>query len=218
VTIPLRESDLSTYARIRNAALQGFAATGVKATSIRDVAGAAGVSPGLVQHHFGTKAKLRKAVNEYVISVALETFAGLVAEDTEEAWLLVGDTVTGWVADNAVALRYLARGLSEGDPETTEIFGALIGVAQERWLDPLARSGALRGDVDRQWAAIHVFVFNLACVLFEPAISRQLPEPFFSPAELRRWNTATTELYRHALMSPAADMPEPSRRRRSGSS
>jgi AcrR family transcriptional regulator len=48
--MPALPSDLSTYARIRNAALEGFATRGVAATSIRDVATAAGVSPGLVQH------------------------------------------------------------------------------------------------------------------------------------------------------------------------
>jgi len=50
-TVRVPVSDLNAAARIRNAALEGFAANGVAATSIRDVAAAAGVSPGLVQHH-----------------------------------------------------------------------------------------------------------------------------------------------------------------------
>ena len=199
--MPVRRSDLSASARIRNAALEGFALRGVAATSIRDVATAAGVSPGLVQHHFGTKDGLRAAVNEYVIAVAVETFADLVSEDSPEAWQTMGDTVTAWVKDNAIALRYLARGLSEGDPDATKIFESLLEIAQDRWLAPLAEAGALRPGVDRDWAAIHVFVFNLACVLFEPAISHHLPESFFSPQQLQRWNVATTELYRHALIT-----------------
>jgi AcrR family transcriptional regulator len=186
----------------------------VAATSIRDVASAAGVSPGLVQHHFGTKAGLRAAVNRYVIEVAVETFAGLVSEDSQEAWATMGDTVTAWVRDNALGLRYLARGLSDGDADASTTFGALLEIAQEKWLEPLARSGALRPDVDRAWAAIHVFVFNLACVLFEPAISRQLPQPFFSPGQLERWNEATTALYRHALLKPSRTEPGASGRRR----
>lgn len=201
--MPVRELDLSAQARIRNAALRGFAAKGIAATSIRDVASAAGVSPGLVQHHFGTKAGLRAAVNEYVIGVAEETFANLVSEDTPEAWTAMGDTVTAWVGDNELGLRYLARALSEGDPDATEIFQTLLEFAQQKWLQPLAEAGRLRVDVDREWAAIHVLVFNLACVLFEPAISRQLPQPFFATEQLQRWNTATTDLYRLALTKPA---------------
>jgi AcrR family transcriptional regulator len=198
--LPVRSTDLSTSARIRNAALEGFAERGVRGTSIRDVASTAGVSAGLVQHHFGTKAGLREAVDEYVIAVAIETFENLVGGDSdEEAWQAMGDTTTAWVRDNAVAVRYVARGLSEGDPGAAKIFAALVQVARSSWLAPLADQGALHSDVDRDWAAIHVIVFNLASVLLEPAISRELPAPFFTPEQLQRWNVATTELYRRGL-------------------
>lgn len=201
-----RTPDQSAYARIRNAALEEFAAKGFAGTSIRDVAAAAGVSPGLVQHHFSTKAGLRDAVNEYVIAVAVETFREIVPEGGDvgaEAWAAMGDTTTAWVRDNAVALRYLARALAEGDAEASRIFETLIEVARTAWLAPLARGGTLRPDADQDWAAIHVVVFNLACVLLESTISRHLGEPFFGPGQLRRWNTATTELYRHGLTRPA---------------
>ncbi len=202
--VPVRPSDLSTYARIRNAALEGFASKGVDSTSIRDVAAAAGVSPGLVQHHFGTKAGLRDAVNEYVIAVAGETFEDLIrVGEKAEVWAGMGDTVTAWVRDNAIAVRYVARALAEGDPGASRIFDVLVEIARTNWLAPLARSGALDRDVDQGWAAIHVIVFNLASVLLEPAISRQLPEPFFTPEQLQRWNAATTELYRRGLTRSA---------------
>src|SRR3989442_8290525 len=68
------DSDLTAAARIREAALRLFAARGVSGASIRDVAKAAGVSPGLVQHHFRSKARLRRAVEESVIRRATEAF------------------------------------------------------------------------------------------------------------------------------------------------
>jgi AcrR family transcriptional regulator len=202
VVLPVRPSDLSTYARIRNAALEGFATKGVEATSIRDVAAAAGVSPGLVQHHFGTKARLRQAVNDYVIEVAADTFRGLV--DRTDGWPAMGDRVTAWVRDNALALRYLARGLTEGDPEASRIFDALVELVRQHGVAALDREGTLDPDVDREWAAMHVIVFNLACVLLEPAISRQLAEPFFTPEALKRWNRATTELYLRGFTKPGS--------------
>lgn len=73
------DSDLTTFARIRNAALAGFASDGVAATSIRDVARAAGVSPGLVQHHFPTKAALGQAVNDDVAAIAIDAFRDVPA-------------------------------------------------------------------------------------------------------------------------------------------
>ena len=56
------QTDLTPAARIRDAALARFARDGLADTSIRDVARTAGLSPGLVQHHFKTKANLRDAV------------------------------------------------------------------------------------------------------------------------------------------------------------
>lgn len=210
--MPVRPSDLSAYARIRNAALEGFASQGFAATSIRGVAAAAGVSPGLVQHHFGTKVGLRDAVNEYVIAVAVETFQNLVRDgDDAEAWTVMGDTTTAWVRDNALALRYLARTLAEGDAEASRIFDALVEIARTNWLAPLTRMGLLRPDADQGWAALHVVVFNLASVLFESAISRHLPEPLLDSEQLQRWNTATTELYRHGLSRPGPSSGERAR-------
>ncbi|MFJ1767587.1 TetR/AcrR family transcriptional regulator [Amycolatopsis sp. NPDC088138] len=198
--IPARQSDLSTYARIRNAALEGFAARGVASTSIRDVAAAAGVSPGLVQHHFGTKAHLREAVDEYILDVMAEFSRELASRsEGDEAWPGLGDATTAWVRDNALALRYLARAMIDGDPAAARAFDALVGIARTSWLAPLDRAGALRPEADRDWAAIHAAVFNLASVLLEPAISRQLPEPFYAPAQLDRWNVATVDLYRNGL-------------------
>ena len=212
--LPVRQADLSTYARIRNAALQGFAANGVAATSIRDVAGAAQVSPGLVQHHFATKAGLREAVDQYVIAVTTETFQDMLGRSERgDAWSTMGDAVTEWVSENLIALRYVARGLAEGDPEAQRVFDALIEVARSYWLAALREAGALREDVDEDWAAIHAIVFNLASVLFAPAIERHLPEPFSTPAQIARWNSATTDLYRRGV-SPSAPAARKARRRR----
>ena len=72
-----RTSDLTAYARIRDASLELFADRGVPATSIRDIAAAAGVSGGLVQHHFGTKAGLRDAINDHVVAIAADAFSDL---------------------------------------------------------------------------------------------------------------------------------------------
>jgi AcrR family transcriptional regulator len=59
--------DLTTKARIRNAALELFAAEGVSAVSMRAVATRAGVAVGLVQHHFKTKDGLRAAVEQHIV-------------------------------------------------------------------------------------------------------------------------------------------------------
>lgn len=78
-----RPEDLTGRARIRDAALLEFADHGMKGATIRGIAKAAGVSPALVQHHFGTKEALRRACDAYVIEsireIKREALAGGMA-------------------------------------------------------------------------------------------------------------------------------------------
>lgn len=58
--------DLTARARLRNAAIEVFALRGF-AASVRDIAAHAGVSAGLVTHHFGSKLKLREECDAEVL-------------------------------------------------------------------------------------------------------------------------------------------------------
>lgn len=64
--------DLTARARIRDAALTRFGADGF-GVSVRAIAEEAGVSPGLVIHHFGSKDKLRAACDEHVLRITADT-------------------------------------------------------------------------------------------------------------------------------------------------
>jgi AcrR family transcriptional regulator len=192
-------SDLSSSARIRNAALERFAEEGIAHTSIRDVAKAAGLSPGLVQHHFKTKANLRDAVNDHVTAMVVDAFGDFTEiEGADDPIQAAGDRITAFVADHPTAMRYLGRALVEGDTAARRVFDAFVAVILAG-LERLAARRALHPDLDREWAAMHLVTFNLATLLFEDAIGAHLPAPFFDPVELRRWNVATTELYRRGM-------------------
>jgi AcrR family transcriptional regulator len=193
----LGDEDLNSRARIRNAALIGFAEQGVAATSIRWVARQARVSPGLVQHLFPTKDALRDAVNEYVVSVAAESFRGLPTTGTPSAVMEnFGNRITDFVRGHPTELRYVARAIADGDEDAIRIFDAFVAIAESQW-QRVADAGLLVPDADIRWAVLHTIVMNLGTVLFEPAISRHLPAPFFSPEQLERWNLASQRLFRN---------------------
>jgi AcrR family transcriptional regulator len=178
--------------RIRDAALEGFARDGVAATSMRDVAAAAGVSPGLVQHYFPSKAALRGAVDAHVTEVAREALEvravdGDVIEDLAER-------LTALVADNFLALRYVARGVAEGDEAALAIFDTLTQLCRDQ-LGELQRRGMLRPDLDLDWAALHTVLINLGTVIMEPGVSDQLGRPFLTKRQVERWKVATTKLF-----------------------
>ena len=195
-------ADLTAVARIRNAALDGFARDGVAATSIRSVAEAAGVSPGLVQHHFPSKAALRIAVNEYVIRIAREAFADVPVEgDAAAIFEDFGDRITALVREHPTALRYVARAAAEGDPAALDLFDGFVAITEAQQ-GRLADAGLLEPSLDRTWAALHLVVFNLGTVMLEEAIDRHLPEPFRREQSLERWNDASTAFFRRALTRP----------------
>jgi len=193
----ISEEDLTAVARIRNAALEGFARDGVEATSIRDVARAANVSAGLVQHHFKTKAELQEAVNEHVMRVAGEAYEGFeeatAGASTPELLKEIGDRITVFVRDHRAALLYVIRSAAAGEEAGLVIFDAFLALVDAQ-AKQLAEEGTLRKDVDRLWLGLHVVIFNLGTVLLEPAIERHLPAALRTPAQLERWNEATTDL------------------------
>src|SRR5438874_13631853 len=113
------DSDLTTKARIREAAMKLFGADGVAASSLRAVARAAGVSPGLIVHHFGSKEGLIRAVDEAVvarINLALSevpldgSAAELIAQRTEIVAALLRSQPALWA--------YPGRPLSERSAPT----------------------------------------------------------------------------------------------------
>lgn len=185
--------DLTSYARIRNAALELFATRGTSATTIRDVAKAAGVSPGLVQHHFGTKDELRKAVDEYVLADALATITDLPS-DIEDRTAEFASRMGAVVRDRPYAVLYMARSASEGGDFGLAGFKAIVdfGVPQMQQMD---EAGQLVPALDYEWTVLQFLIFNLATVMFEPAISHALGEPLFTEEGRRRWNAAAESLF-----------------------
>jgi AcrR family transcriptional regulator len=195
VTAP---DDLTAQARIRNSALALFAERGAAKTSIRDVARAAGVSPGLVQHHFGTKAGLQQAVNDFVLADATAVLADLPTDSGERSAEFAA-RMAAVARERPGGILYFARLVSEGDEVGLEMFKGLVGSALPR-LREMEKAGQLTEGLDLEWAAIHVVMFNLASFLFEPAISKTLGEPLVSEDGLERWNRAATTMLTRAIV------------------
>jgi AcrR family transcriptional regulator len=199
------EQDLTAVARIRNAALEGFARDGVAGTSIRDVAKAANVSAGLVQHHFKTKEDLERAVNEYVIQIATEAYEGFeestASATTDELLCAMGERIAEFVSEYRSALLYVIRSAAQGEEAGLNIFDALLALIDAQ-VQRLADEGTLRDDVDRLWVGLHIVIFNLGTVLLEPAVDRHLAGSFRDSSELERWNRAAEDLMQHGVIKP----------------
>jgi TetR/AcrR family transcriptional regulator, regulator of cefoperazone and chloramphenicol sensitivity len=192
------ESDLTAKARIREAAMQLFAAEGVAASSLRGVARAADVSPGLVVHHFGSKLGLIRAVDEAVltrINLALsEVPIDGVADEVIEGRT---DVVAAFLRSQPVLCDYLGRALTERTEASAELFHRLFASAAKD--DRLIEAGVLRADTDPFWRAMHQVVLVIGPLLLRPLIERELGGDLLDEENATRWKRAQRDLLQHGL-------------------
>lgn len=117
--------DRTTKARIRDAAIERFAADGVAATSVRAIAAAAGVSPGLVIHHFGSKEELRNECDAHVARLIRDLKSQAMAAGAGFDPLAALRSQSG----GPPASKYLARTLVDGSPHVAELVDEIVNDA-----------------------------------------------------------------------------------------
>ncbi|MFV1960406.1 MAG: TetR/AcrR family transcriptional regulator [Acidimicrobiia bacterium] len=114
--------DLTTQARIRDAAIERFPRDGFIGTTVRAIAADAGVSPALVLHHFGSKDGLHRACDEYVVHMTTE----MKREAIETGTYRESGTIAAAYQLAEPALRYLAWTLGTGSETAARIFGDFV--------------------------------------------------------------------------------------------
>jgi AcrR family transcriptional regulator len=183
--------DLTARARIRDAAIRLFGERGIDGASIRDIAAEAGVSSGLVRHHFGSKEALRDACDRY----AKDRMIQIGAELTQEGDLTGLDPLVLHPIAFPLQL-YIVRSMMDGSETATALF--LEGVdAVEAWAsdygitprDPRGYAAAL--------AAIKLSVFIL-----RDQVSKALGEDITTPAGYNRIGQALMEVFTIPLLTP----------------
>ncbi len=107
------DGDLTAKAKIRNAALDLYAEHGEDRVSMRQIAAAAGVTVGLVQHHFKTKEGIRDAVDQLVVDYHASAIADAATPDggIAEVSALRDRAVSEMLEANPAVLNYLRRQL-----------------------------------------------------------------------------------------------------------
>jgi AcrR family transcriptional regulator len=180
--------DLTTRARIRDAALMQFAERGVKGATIKSIAEQAGVSPGLVQHHFGTKENLREACDAAVIEIfRRRTTRGAVSGEI---------TQPEFIADlydvSPPLLRYLARAAVDGGPAAAAVLDELAAGAEEflssTWPERFPPGSQRARDAAAVMCAMHTGV-----IMLQDHLSRQMGTNL--DADSTRFGLAMVDLY-----------------------
>lgn len=197
------DGDLTARAAIRNAALELFAAKGPDAATVREIAAAAGVSPALVLHHFGSKAGLREAVDAHVAE-ALEHLLEVGGTRDVAADLARGDgrSLAAAFAElfppGSPVPAYLRRLLLSSDPAGIALFRRWLA-ATEQLLDALGGLGLTAPSADPEVLAAFLLANDLAVVLLRDHIHDALGFDPLSPAGLRRWGDQVTSVYANGV-------------------
>ncbi len=189
--------DLTARARIRQAALAQFAEHGYERATIRGIAAAAGVSPGLVRHHFGSKQALREAVDHHVVQ-EIRRLNDEVATDSAR-----GDLGPSALSRQAIRpfQGYLARALMDGSTTIATLFDSLVEPT-EQWIALADNERTDPPFADRRTRAAVFTAMVLGVPLLHEHLSRVLGVDTLSPEGDRRVALALLDLYSHALVSP----------------
>lgn len=182
-----------------------FGSEGVAGSSLRAVARAAGVSPSLIVHHFGSKQGLIRAVDEDVLARIKLTLSEVPIEGAGAGLIEQrAEIVAAFLRSHPALCDYLGRALSERTEASAELFHRLFTAAARD--ERLIAEGVLRPDTDRFWRAMHQVILVVGPLLLRPLIERELGGELLAEENLARWTRARTDLLQHGLYArmPAA--------------
>jgi AcrR family transcriptional regulator len=188
--------DLTTAARIRDAAVRLVARSGWERVTLRQIAGEADVPVGLVHYHFGSKDGLRTACDDWVMQRV-----------GEEKDLVLG---RGPMPDlqNYAATRpeirplndYIAMCLRNGGRVAQHVFDGMVDTTVELLAEG-AEAGALRRYDDPRSAAILLVALGCGATLLGDHVARLFGgDDLLAPDVYRRYARTMIELFTHPML------------------
>ena len=165
-----------------------FADQGSGATSIRAVAEQAGVAPGLVSHHFGSKQGLRDACDDYV----LEYLREIIKQGVDEQGVADPDYLDRVYQGAADILRYVARALVDGSAGAAALFDSLVALTEEYLADHPSHGGTSQTDPRTQAAVI--VAMRLGVWVLHPHLLRAVGAETLTPQLMARLSAAVLDV------------------------
>lgn len=185
----MRSADLTTIARIREAAIEQFGQHGF-GVGLRTIAEAAGVSAALVIHHFGSKDGLRKACDDFVAEEIRNSKSAALQSNDPATWFAQLAEIESY----APLMAYLVRSMQTGGELAKTLWRKLIDNA-EGYLDEGVRAGTIRPSRDPHARARYLALAGGGAFL----LYLQMHE---TPMDLR----AVLRDYSHDMVLPALEV------------
>lgn len=183
--------DFTARARIRDAAIRLFTERGMEKTSVLDIAEAAGVSGGLIRHHFGSKDGLREACDTYVFDELLKFKEEVLAKGVANPGFL-----PTFDARQLLFRRYLGRAMIDGsaaaEAQFTEIVDGTEQYFREQGMDM----------PDPRGVAAALAAMTGGLMILQDHIARALGEEPGTHEAMLRMSMAAGHLFMNPLATP----------------
>lgn len=161
--------DLTSKARIRNTALDLYAQYGEDRISLRAIAAEAGVTLGLVQHHFKSKAGLRDAVDQLVVDYFAQAIAEVPTEGSPAELAAARDeAVRRMLVDNPPVVDYIRRAAFES-ADRMHLLDVLVDLTR-REVTALRDAGLASTRRQESTQVVAVLVRQMGELLLQPLV------------------------------------------------
>ncbi|SMY02227.1 TetR/AcrR family transcriptional regulator [Brevibacterium aurantiacum] len=164
--------DLTSRARIRNAALHQFAVKGFAGTPLRAIATEAGVAIGLIGHYFGSKEGTREAVETWIVGLFASALdrADSTSADTVADVTVRDETVAQMLADNPLVVDYLRRQVLEM-PADGMLISRLTSLTMES-VEAMRNAEQASANRDRVEQVVTAMVRQLGRLFLQPLVDQ----------------------------------------------
>jgi AcrR family transcriptional regulator len=160
--------DRTTRARIRDAAIACIADNGISGTTVRRIAAAAGVSAGLVIHHFGSMEGLRAECDDYVAESIRRYKRSAISEGPSL------DVLAALRRTEAMPwLGYLVAVLADDSPTVARLVDELVADA-EGYLELGVETGMIRPSPNPRGRAAMLLLWSLGALVLHQHVERIL--------------------------------------------
>ncbi len=183
--------------RLLLVAMRQIANQGFDGVTVRSIATEAGVSAGLIKHHFGSKEGLRDAVDAFFLQRSAAAIDRRMAQTEGLDADGVAQYERAWLARYANEwpdfVAYLRRAILEGSPWGQSLFRRYYDSIRHM-LDRADVAGRIAPDVDRLWLPLLYVFMLLGPLILDPHLRMMLGRSTYEPDMWARFQRAMQSL------------------------